>query len=35
MNLKFETVVQKFRKIIQSNVANILKNSNEYYKKII
>ena len=33
MNLHFETIVQIFRKIIQLNVVNILKSSNEYYRK--
>ena len=33
MNLKFETIVQIFRKIIQLNVVIILKNTNEYYRK--
>ena len=35
MNLKFETIVQIFRKIIQLNVVIILKSTNEYYRKII
>ena len=35
MNLKFETIVQIFRKIIEINAVNILKNSNEYYRKTI
>ena len=35
MNLKFESIVQIFRKIIQLNVVIILKNTNEYYRKII
>ena len=32
-NLKFETIVQFFRKIIQLNVVIMLKSSNEYYRK--
>ena len=35
MNLKFETIVQIFRKIIELNAVTILKNSNEYYQKTI
>ena len=35
MNLKFETIVQIFRKIIQPNAVIILKSTNEYYRKII
>ena len=35
MNLQFETIVQIFRKIIQLNAIIILKNTNEYYRKII
>ena len=35
MNLKLETIVQFFRKIIQLNAVIILKRSNEYYRKII
>ena len=35
MNLKFETVVQIFRKIIQLNAISIVKSPNEYYQKII
>ena len=35
MNLKWETIVQFFRKIIQLNAVIILKNANEYYRKII
>ena len=31
MNLKLETVVQFFRKIIQLNTVIILKGTNEYY----
>ena len=34
-NLKFETIVQFFRKIIQLNTVIILKSTNEYYQKII
>ena len=35
MNLKFETIVQIFRKIIQLNAVIILKSTNSYYRKII
>ena len=35
MNLKFETIVQIVRKIIQLNAVIILKSNNEYYRKII
>ena len=35
MNLKFETIVQIFRKIIELNAVIILKSLNEYYQKII
>ena len=35
MNLKFETIVQIFRKIIQLNVVITFKGSNEYYRNII
>ena len=35
MTLKFETILQIFRKIIQLNVVNILESTNEYYRKII
>ena len=35
MNLKFEIIVQMFRKIIQLNAVIILKSTNEYYRKII
>ena len=35
MNLKFETIVQIFRTIIQLNAVIILKSTNEYYRKII
>ena len=35
MNLKMESSVQIFRKIIQLNVVIILKTTNEYYRKII
>ena len=31
MNLKFETIVQIFRKTIQLNAVIILKITNEYY----
>ena len=34
MILKFETIVQIFRKIIQLNSVIILKSTNEYYWKI-
>ena len=34
MNLKFETIVQIFRKIIQLNAVIILKSTNEYYQKL-
>ena len=34
-NLKFETIVQFFRKIIQLNAVSIVKSPNEYYRKII
>ena len=33
MNLKFESIVQIFRKIIQLNAVNILKSTNEYYRQ--
>ena len=33
MILKFETIVQIFRKIIQLNVVIIFKSTNEYYGK--
>ena len=33
MNLKFETIVQIFRKIIQVNAVMILESTNEYYRK--
>ena len=33
MNLKFETIIQICRKIIQLNAVVILKNANEYYRK--
>ena len=33
MNLKFETIVQIFRKIIQLDAVIILKSPNEYYRK--
>ena len=35
MNLKFEAIVQIFRKIIQLNLVIRLKSTNEYYQKII
>ena len=35
MNLKFETMVQIFMKIIELNAVIILKSANEYYRKII
>ena len=35
MNLKFETIVQIFRKIIQLITVVILKSTNEYHQKII
>ena len=35
MNLKFDTIVQILRKIIQLNAVIILKSTNEYYPKII
>ena len=35
INLKFETIVQIFRKIMQLNAVIILKSTNEYYRKII
>ena len=35
INLKFETIVQFFRKIMQLNAVIILKSTNEYYQKII
>ena len=35
MNLKFETIVQIFRKIIRLNAVIILKSTNEYCRKII
>ena len=35
VNLKFETSVQIFRKIIQLNAVIVLKSPNEYYRKII
>ena len=34
LNLKIESIVQFFRKIIQLNVVIILKSTNEYYRKI-
>ena len=35
MNLKFESIVQILRKIIQLNAIIILKSTNEYDQKII
>ena len=35
MNLKFETIVQIFRKIMQLNAVIIWKSANEYYRKFI
>ena len=35
MNLKFETIVQLFQKIIQVNAVIILKSPNENHPKII
>ena len=35
MNLKFETIVQFFKKMMQLNAGNILKITNEYFRKII
>ena len=35
MSLKFETIVNFFRNIIQLNAVTILKSTNEYYRKII
>ena len=35
MNLKFEPIVQNFRKIIQLNAVINLESANEYYRKII
>ena len=35
MNLKFETIVQIFRKIIQLNAVIILKSTHEYNRQII
>ena len=35
MNLKCETIVQIFRKIIQLNAVIILNSANEYYQKVI
>ena len=35
MNLKFETIVKIFRKIMQLNVVIIFKSTNEYNRKII
>ena len=35
MNLKFETVVKFFRKIMQLNAVIIFKSTNEYNRKII
>ena len=33
MNLKFETIVQMFRKIIQPNAVKIMKSTNEQSQK--
>ena len=35
MNLKFETIVKIFRKIMKLNAVIILKSTNEYNRKII
>ena len=35
MNLKFETIVKIFRKIMQLNAVIILKSTNEYNRKNI
>ena len=35
MNLKFESSIPIFRKIIKLNAVIILKSANEYYQKII
>ena len=35
MNLKFETIVKIFRKIMQLNAVIILKRTNEYHRKNI
>ena len=35
MNLKFETIVKIFRKIMQLDAVIILKSTNEYNRKII
>ena len=35
MNLKSESIVQIFRKIIQLNAIIIFKSTNEYYRKIL
>ena len=35
MNLKFEAIVQIFRKIIQLNTVIFLKSTNNYYRKLI
>ena len=35
MNLKFETIVQIFRKIIELNAVIIWESANKYYRKII
>ena len=34
MNLKFETIVQISRKIIQLGVVSVLKSTNEYCRKL-
>ena len=35
MNLKFETIVKMFRKIMKLNAVTIVKNTNEINQKII
>ena len=35
MDLKFESIVQIFRKIIDLNAVISLKSTNEYYRKIV
>ena len=35
MDLKFRTIVQIFRKIIQLNIVNILKSTNEFYPAML
>ena len=34
-NLKFEIIIQKFRKLMTLNVVNICKSYNEYFQKQI